>query len=134
MVPGGLSEEEKASVRYHLGYPMLDAVSTFAIGIPAAFETAFILEGALNRVRGHTLTRVQKLLCRLESAEDQMDGDSELLAISGIDEISIDPEMMGKLDGRYQLWQKALGNVLSVPVNPFDQRRKGLNISVRNCG
>lgn len=127
---GGLTDEEKAAIRYHLGYPMLDQVATFAIGVPAAFETAFILEGAMNRVQGATLTRARTLLCRLEEVECQIAGDTELLAVSQVDETKIDPAMMMKLDGRYIRWQQALGNVLSVPVNPFDQRKGGLNVRV----
>lgn len=127
----GLTDDEKARIRYHMGYPMLTYVATFSIGVPIAFETSFIIEGAMNLVAGPTLTRVQTLLCRLEETECQMHENIDLAVITKLDEIGIDPNMQRSFKSAYAYWQNALGNVLSVPVNPFDQRRGGgLNVPV----
>lgn len=134
----GLSEDEKAQVRHHMGYLGVDEVSTFALGTPAAVETQFIIEGAMNRVRLSALPNMRRILGILDTLENQMIGDFELAAVNKLDTIEINQDEQKQLVQRYDYWVAALGNILGCPRNPFDQRKfnpsgtSGINASVQH--
>lgn len=125
-----LTEEEKVKVRHHLGYLNVAASSTFTLGAPAAVETTFIIEGAMNKVLDVALLEVRRQLQILDRIESQMVDDLELLAVQQVDEIAIQPEEMKKLRREYKHWQQSLANLFGVYPNPFD-KRFGNNINAR---
>ena len=44
------NDQEKVRIRHHTGYSNVSAAQSFSLGVPAAVETAFLIEGAMNRV------------------------------------------------------------------------------------
>lgn len=117
-----LTDAEKVSVRHHMGYLNVDEVQTFAIGVPAGVETQFIIEGAMNRVNLAALPLLRRIVGILDTIEGQMIDDLELLAVTRLDTIEIDPKEQEKLTKQYNRWVNSLGNVLGVARNPFDAR------------
>lgn len=133
-----LTDEEKIRVRRHLGYLNVTAASTFSLGIPAAMQTQFIIEGAMNRLLPEAYDEVRRLLVILDGVEQQIVEDQELLAVSKVDEIDIRPDEFKQLVKQYLWWQASLANMFGVPPNPFDQRfasysgAGGINVNVQH--
>ncbi len=130
-----LTEEERVSIKHHLGYAGVDEMQTFVLGVPAAIETQFIIEGAMNRVRISALPKLRQLLVVLDTIEAQMVEDLELLAVNRLDTIEVNQGEQKALENRYDYWVNALGNVLGATRNPFDARKYnrqgGINAGVQ---
>ena len=124
--------EEKVRIRHHLGYLNVTASATFALGVPAAVETQFLIESAMDKVLPEAMTLARRLLSILDGIEGQMICDHELLAVAVVGEITLRPDEQEALDKRYQYWRNALANVLGTYPNPWDKRfaNSGVNVSV----
>lgn len=126
-----LSEPEKVKIRHHAGYLNVAEAFTFVLGSPAGVETQFIIEGAMNRVLETALPEVRRILAVLDSIEEQMVNDHELLAVASLGEITVNQNEQRDLTRRYDYWVGALMNALGTERNPFDKRSGGgLNITV----
>lgn len=127
------TEQEKVRIRHHTGYMNVGQVQTFSLGVPAAVETQFLIEGAMNRVLPEAELEVRRLVSILDTIESAKVADLELLAITQIGEISINNQEQQKLDREYDKWCAALCNLLCIPRNPYDQRvmnQGGINVRV----
>lgn len=129
------TDEEKANIRYHLGYPNVSTVATFALGVPAAIEPSFILENAMNVVLLPAESRVRKILETLDKVEDQMVDDLDLLAVNQVDEIQVREKEQEQLVYSYMFWRNSLANLFGVVANPYDKRffgtgAMGINVPV----
>jgi hypothetical protein len=124
------TDEEKVRIRHAMGYLNVSEVSTFQMGIPAAVETQYLIETAMNKVLPEAETFVRNLLSKLDAIESQMMENLENIAVESIDEITLNPKEMSKLRREYKHWQLSLANVLGIPPNPNDQRLFGAGISV----
>lgn len=116
------TEAEKVRIRHHLGYINVAQVQTFVLGAPAAVETSFLIEGAMNRVLVEAEAQARALVANCDGVEAQMAENQELLAVTQVDEIAIRPNEFEDLLKRYHYWRNALANVLGVVPNPFDKR------------
>lgn len=127
------TEEEKVRIRHHLGFLNVGAAQTFVLGTPAAVETQFLVEGAMNRVLPAAETMVRNLVARCDLVEQQVIENQELLAVTAVGEISVQEHEFEKLMQRYQYHRNALANALGIYANPFDKRfESGLNVRVQN--
>ena len=131
-----LTPEERVSVKHHLGYPNATSIETFVLGVPAAMESLFMLEGAMNAVDPAAEGRLRKTLMRLERVDDQIEDNQDALLLSKADEVEFRENELELLVMRYQRWQGELCNLLGIPgPNPFDARYSswnggGINIAV----
>ena len=131
-----LTQDEKARIRHHLGYPNVGAVPTFALGVPAAIETAFIIETAMNQVLAEALPLVRLYLCRCEETECQRFTSQGNMQAQQVGDITPGGEVEQKqLNKNYAHGQQSLAGLLGVMTNPFDKRTSlapgGLNVAVR---
>jgi capsule polysaccharide export protein KpsE/RkpR len=126
----GFTDQEKVKIRHHLGYLNVAASATFVLGSPAAIETQFIIESAMNLVLVAAEPEVRRQLTILDCIEEQMNSDRELLAVNEVGEIKIRGTEMKELRVEYQFWRRALGNLLGCYPNPFDKRFDGPGINV----
>ena len=131
------SEPEKVRIRHHLGYLNVAAAATFVLGAPAAMETSFIIESAMNKVLLDAETLARDLIAKCDAVEAQMSDNQELLAVTQVDEIGVRQDEFQALINRYHYWRNGLANVLGVYPNPFDKRfanggAGGLNIPVNH--
>ena len=117
-----IAEETKERIRHHSGYLQVQASQTFVLGVPAAVQTQFQIEGAMNRLLPSAVPRLFNILDRLDTIEDQMGDDLDLLAVTKVDEIDIRPDEFVQLVKQYLYWRAALCNLFGVPPNPYDQR------------
>lgn len=131
---GALTETLKVKIRHHFAYVNVSAVQTFVLGSPAALETQFMIEGAMNKVLPQAVPELERLVAILDTIEQQMLDDLELLAVMKVGEIDINQQEQKGLVERYSYWLGALENLLGVPRNPFDKRpgmsASGLNVRV----
>jgi hypothetical protein len=128
-----LTPEEKTRVRHHTGYVGVAAVYTFVFGVPAAVQTQFSIEGAMDNILAESEELVRKHLAILDKIQMQQIDDLELLALLEADEIKFNPDEQKKLDREYFKWVGSLCNLFGCIPNPFDQRFKamgGVNVPV----
>lgn len=116
-----LSEQEKVQIRDLLGFPNVSSAATFALGLPATTETAFIIEKAMDLVPEASLPLVRAHMARLATIDAQSMDDLELLAINGLGDITVRSDEQEALDKRRRYWRGRLCNALAVFPNPFDQ-------------
>ena len=129
----GFSPGEKVKIRHHLGYLNVTNAATFALGVPQAIETQFIIENAMNLVLPEAEVEARRHLSILDGIEEQQICDHELLAVTKVGEIDVRGDEQEALDKRYQHWRNALANIMGVIPNPFDKRfQGGINVSVRH--
>lgn len=131
-----ITEDEKARARHHLGYGEVESASTFNLGIPAAMQTAFMIEGALNRILPSAAERFRKLLCQLDATEDRVFCGTDLAEVDRIDTVEVNRQRLKELAQTYKIAQQGLANLLQVVPNPFDMREwlkmggGGINVAV----
>lgn len=126
-----LTEQEKGSIRHHLGYLQVAEVYTFVLGTPAAVETQYLIEGAMNRVLESALPRLRNVLQILDQIEAQKVADLENLAVTKLGNIELRADEQKQLDAQYDRWVGVVENLLGCPRNPFDKRDAGgLNLPV----
>jgi hypothetical protein len=105
-----------------MGYLGVGSASTFVLGIPAGVQTQFMIEGAFSRILPSQEGNFRTLLDRMDALEQQIVDDSENVAVDAVDEIKLREDEFEQIIKRYRHWQGALGNMLGVIPNPFDQR------------
>lgn len=116
------SEEEKVRIRHHLGYLNVAQAQTFSLGSPAAVETQFLIEGAMNKVLPQAESLARDLIAKCDAVEAQMMENQELLVAEQVDEIKVRQDEFEALTKRYHYWRNGLANVLGIYPNPFDKR------------
>jgi hypothetical protein len=117
-----ISEPNKTRARNHLGYGAVQQSATFQLGVPAAMQTAFMIEGAWARILPSSEGLFINLLDRLDLIEEQLVENQGNLAVEGLGEIKVNLKEFEMLLMRYRHWQGSVANMLQVPPNPFDQR------------
>jgi hypothetical protein len=117
-----LTLEEKVKARHHMGYTSEAQAFTFILGVPASVQTSFMIEGALDKLLPEAEPLFRKIICRLDAIEEQIDRNQENVAVEKIGEVSVNLKEFQMLLERYRYQQNALGNLLCVQPNPFDQR------------
>jgi hypothetical protein len=126
-----MTDEEKVKARHHLGYLNVQMAFTFVLGIPAAVQTQFTVEGAFDRILLAALPEFRRHLTILERIENQMIDDLELLAVEQVDEIKVRRDEQAALWKEYEKWRRALANLMGIAPNPFDQRLQGQGVNLR---
>ncbi len=133
-----LTPTQKVKIRHHLGYLGVSAVQTFALGVPAATETQFMIEGAMNKLLPESLPELDRHLGILDAIEQQKLDDHELMAVNQVGEIAINQREQEQLLAQYNYWVESLANLLGSCRNPFDKRlpqnRSGGGLNARVMG
>ena len=133
-----ITERDKVRGRNHLGYGGVQQSSTFVLGVPAGVQTAFMVEGAWDRILPSMEASFVELLDKLDTVECQIEMNMENLAAKKLGDIELNEREFEQLVQRYQYWQGKLANLLQVPANPFDQRFQnaagagGVNVAVQH--
>jgi hypothetical protein len=133
-----VTDDEKNRVRWHLGYHLVESVATFALGVPAAMQTTFMIEGAMNRILSTpgAIEKFRQTLERLDCIENEIMCGIDLASVDVLDTITVRKDRLRELARYYRLFQSALANALGVVPNPWDQRvifllaDGGINVSV----
>lgn len=130
-----VTDEEKARARHHLGYHAVESVATFALGVPAAMQTTFMVEGALDRIMTTpgSVEKFRQLLERLDCVENEVFCGIDLASVDVLDTITVNKGRVRELAKYYLIALGGLENLLGVVRNPWDRREWlewGINVSV----
>lgn len=119
-----VTETEKNRARYHLGYFLVESASTFALGVPAAMQTTFMVEGALDRIMTTpgAVEKFRQTLERLDCIENEIMCGIDLASVDVLDTITVNKNRLRELAKYYRLFQTALAGLLGIVPNPWDQR------------
>lgn len=117
-----LTPEEKARVRYHLGYPNVEAIYGYQLGIPAPMNAAFLVEGSMDRIIEAFIPKVREFLDILDDIECQMVKGQKYLAADRVGDIEVRKEHIQSLEREYTRWAKRLADTLGVPLYPFSTK------------
>jgi hypothetical protein len=135
-VASNISADEKSRARHHLGYLNVAEAATFTLGTPAAVETSFIVESALDKILDSALPLFRMYLCRCDETECQRFSSQPNLQAQQVGDITPGGAAEQKqLIANYDYWRQSLAGILGVPCNPFDKRLDvapgGVNVRVR---
>ncbi len=117
-----LTNEEKVQVRHIMGYLNVQSAATFNLGIPAAVQTQFMIEGAWDKVLPEAYTLLKILICRANDIETEVYGGIDLASVTKTGSIEVNPERLKELGKYYRLAQQGIANLLGCCPNPFDMR------------
>lgn len=137
-MPVQLSDEMKSKIRHHLGYLEVQETQTFVLGVPAGVQQQFMVEGAFDKILASALPRLETLVCRLDGIEQQIEDNTENLAVEELGDIKVNLDEFKGLLTRYKWWQAGLANLFGIMPNPWDQRfvawagQGGINVSVQH--
>lgn len=131
-----ITEQDKARARYHLDYLQVEAAQTFSLGIPAAIQTQFMIEGAMNRILPSALPKFLQLLDRLDCIECELFGGIDTASVTKVGEIEINRKRLRELGQYYSIARGALATLMGIVPNPFPSAGRawwlegGCNVSV----
>lgn len=120
-----LTDAEKVRIRHHMGFLNVSADQTFVLGVPAAVQTGFMIEGALTKILDEAEELARWHIKILDELECQLISNAANVEFSAADGVTINAQAYEKLRQRYLHFQGSLGNLLGVMPNPYDMRFGG---------
>jgi hypothetical protein len=117
-----LAPELKVKIRHHGGYLNVEEAQTFVLGTPAAVQTQFIIEGAMNRLLPEALPLVERLVAELDEMECKIDESFDNVTVNQVGNIQIRPDAFRQQVLRYEAKRNALMQAFGCYPNPYDQR------------
>lgn len=129
-----LSAEDRARVKMHLGYPLVNPVISIGLGMPAALSTAWLLDGAMDALSETDggCDRVRRVLKIMDGVEDLLVASQERRAVTRADELSLNENEANQLEGEYQRWGHRLAETLgSKPYHLSERYKRGWGLSGR---
>lgn len=128
-----VTEHDRNRARKHLGYGGVQQSATFVLGVPAAVETAFMVEGAFPRLLPSAERQFIEALDKLDETERLIFESMSSIETSKVGNIELNQKAFEKFIERYRFWQGTVSNLLQIPPNPFDQR-PGLGVGYGGGG
>ena len=130
-----LTEDDKNRARHHAGYLAVQESQTFVLGIPAAVQTQFVIEGAFNRILPSGEAMFRRFLDNCDQLEQQILDNADTLVASEVGDIKLRPDEFPQLVKRYRWFVNSFCNLLGIRPNPFDARfygssAGGVNVAV----
>lgn len=141
-MPSPLTDDEKARVRHHTGYPEVQPAASIQFGLPKPTQTAFMFELAMENLMVSAVPRVREILQVLDNLEQKMIDAQCYLVADELGEISLagskDPRgrlVTDRFELEYVRWAQRLADIFGCPLYPFSarfqKRSGGGNIPVR---
>ncbi len=116
------TDQEKARIKHHLGYPDWVALSaSIQLGFPAGSQPLFLVEQAFQRLTGGGEESVRCDLCECESIEAQMSQSRRRFTAMKLGELVLNQDEPGKLRTELTYWRQKLADDLGVVKNPYSQ-------------
>lgn len=135
-----LTDEEKARVRHHTGYPEVQAAASIQYGLPKPAQMAFMIELAMENLMPIAVPRVRSILQILDDLEQQLVDAQAYLVADQLEELKLAGSGDGqnrlitdRLENEYRRWAGRLADVFGVPLYPFSARfANGAGSRVKN--
>lgn len=117
-----LTEEEKARVRYHLGYLDVAPVVSIQLGFPRASQPMFLVEAAMENILETAIGIVRRHVAELDGIEDQISDARRRMKAEKLGEITLRADETDALEREYARWARRLADILGVPLNIYAER------------
>lgn len=128
------TEQEKAKIRVALGYLMAAPVASIVLGVPAATQPMFLVEGAMERMLFHSGPIIRDILCQIDAVDEAIKGLPGYAVASVMGNMTLREDSMEKLQQLRGYWVKRLSDVLGAPSNPYSALGgNSMNRRVVNC-
>ncbi len=114
------TDDEKARIRHHLGYPSWQQrAPAIILGYPSTAQPGFLLEDAFHRLNEAGRNRVRFDVCQCDQVEAQLaDGRSRLKAAQ-LGNLTLNHAEHVQLRQELQFWTQRLADDLGVVPNPY---------------
>jgi len=128
-------------VRYHLGYPNTEPVSSMVAGIPSSQQSLYLVELAMDRIIPSAVSLVQELIAVMDAIESQQVDSMKRLKAQQLGDMKLrsnntEATEGDLLEGEYMRWCGKLAMTLGAPMNPYSPRHGGaghsMNVRVLN--
>ena len=114
-----LTEEEKASIRHHLGFMQVAPSTSIFMGFPAATQTSFLVETAMDHIMEAGVGRIRDDIAECDRIECEIKGARFRLQAKSVEGIDLNPQELTQLKTEYTDWAKRLADDLGVPINAY---------------
>jgi hypothetical protein len=116
------TEQEKARVKHHLGYPdWVQLAASMQLGFPAGSQPLFLVEQAFQRLTLGGEESVRCDLCNCEETEGQMATSRGRMKASKLGELHTNRDEPRQLREELIYWRQKLADDLGVVQNPYSQ-------------
>ncbi len=132
-----LTPEEKARIRYHLGYPLLTDAASVQFGLPALTQTSFMVDNSLARLVEPGLNYVRSISKTMDDIETKLIEAQDRLAATRLEDLYLRQDEVEVLEGEYRRWGYRLADIVGAPIYPYSKRYQAsgssavTNVSVR---
>lgn len=116
------TDQEKARIKHHLGYPDWVALSgSIQLGYPAGAHPLFLVEDAFKRLTAGGEEAVRIDLCNCDDIERQLGEARGRMRAAQIGNLMVNKDEPAMLRSELAYWKKKLADDLGVPPNPYSQ-------------
>lgn len=120
-----LTQEERARVRYHLGFPNIGNATVLALGFPAAGHPAFLLEAAMDQILPEAEPKFREVLAQCECIESQQQDARKRIQTAAVGTVVLrGREELEDLEDQYDYWTDALVDIFGVNKNPYSKKHQ----------
>lgn len=117
-----LSDEEKARIRYHMGYLQTDPVTSIQLGVPAASQPMFLVEGQMNRIPTTAIGYIRRCLAVMDNIDNRLIDALDRLQARKVEGIELREDETDALEREYYRWAQRLSDNIGAPLNPYSER------------
>ena len=117
-----LTNEEKARIRYHLGYPLLTTAASVQFGQPALTQTSFMVDNALSRIVEPGLNYVRSMSKTMDDIEVKLIEAQDRLAAERLEDLYLRKDEVNALEDEYRRWGHRLAETIGAPIYPYSKR------------
>jgi hypothetical protein len=114
--------EEIERIHYSLGYLGSGVIASIQLGIPRPLETLFLVDDAITKINVQSEPRVRRILCIMDGIEEKLVDAQDRLAAERIDEITLRPDELDRLEEQWVRWGMQLGSILGAPFYKYSAR------------
>lgn len=116
------TDDEKAQVKHHLGYPDWVALAaSIQLGFPAGSQPLFLVEQAFQRLTKGGEASVRMDLCNCNDIEAQLGDARSRFKATQLGELKLNAMEPQQLRGELLYWQNKLADDFGVVRNPYSQ-------------
>lgn len=126
-----LSDQEKADVRYFLGYP--DSKTNFAYmgGSVVFYEATLIINAALSDLAETAENQVRRIMNTLREIESQIETVRKRRKADKVGEIELNRREGAQLEAECRRWGYRLAELIGCQPNEQSERYGGLGVNTR---
>jgi len=120
-----LQPDERARVKYHLGYLGVSNAASLSFGMARPIQTLFLVEQAMSNLLDDFLPKVRQILGIMDEVECRLVSAQSRLAAESLGDIRMREKEPDLLEDEYFRWGGRLADILGVPFYAYSNRYRG---------